>query len=118
MQKIKDFCNSNSNFNIETDKKILNDTNYITDVEEIQRRIKVLNQEIKKTLEEDLEKAKKRKKELEDKLANTHICYTCKQEIQNETMIKNIERIDRKELENGVILYGKENLNSYIENFE
>ena len=25
MQKIKDFCNSNSNFNIETDKKILND---------------------------------------------------------------------------------------------
>ena len=81
-------------------EKILNDTNYITDVEEIQRRIKVLNQEIKKTLEEDLEKAKKRKKELEDKLANTHICYTCKQEIQNETMIKNIERLDRKELEN------------------
>lgn len=81
-------------------EKILTDTNYITDVEEIQRRIKILNEEIKKTLQEDLIKAKKRKKELEDKLSNSHVCFTCKQEIQNETMIKNIERIDRKELEN------------------
>lgn len=31
--------------------------------------------------------------------------------------IKYLSDDDRKELENGVILYGKENLNSYIENF-
>lgn len=35
-----------------------------------------------------------------------------------EIAIKYLSDDDRKELENGVILYGKENLNSYIENFE
>lgn len=35
-----------------------------------------------------------------------------------EISIKYLSNDDRKELENGVILYGKENLNSYIENFE
>ena len=35
-----------------------------------------------------------------------------------EIAIKYLSNDDRKELENGVILYGKENLNSYIENFE
>ena len=35
-----------------------------------------------------------------------------------ENAIKYLSNDDRKELENGVILYGKENLNSYIENFE
>ena len=35
-----------------------------------------------------------------------------------EIAIKYLPNDDRKELENGVILYGKENLNSYIENFE
>ena len=35
-----------------------------------------------------------------------------------EITIKYLSNDDRKELENGVILYGKENLNSYIENFE
>ena len=35
-----------------------------------------------------------------------------------EIVIKYLSNDDRKELENGVILYGKENLNSYIENFE
>ena len=36
----------------------------------------------------------------------------------NEIAIKYLSNDDRKEMENGVILYGKENLNSYIENFE
>ena len=35
-----------------------------------------------------------------------------------EIAIKYLSDDDRKALENGVILYGKENLNSYIENFE
>ena len=35
-----------------------------------------------------------------------------------EIAIKYLSNDDRKELENGVVLYGKENLNSYIENFE
>ena len=35
-----------------------------------------------------------------------------------EIAITYLSNDDRKELENGVILYGKENLNSYIENFE
>ena len=35
-----------------------------------------------------------------------------------EIATKYLSNDDRKELENGVILYGKENLNSYIENFE
>ena len=35
-----------------------------------------------------------------------------------EIAIKYLSDDDRKDLENGVILYGKENLNSYIENFE
>ena len=35
-----------------------------------------------------------------------------------EIATKYLSNDDRKELENGVILYGKESLNSYIENFE
>lgn len=80
-------------------EKILKGTNELTDLEELKRRMGVLNEEIKKILEVDLANAKVRKKELEEKLSNKHICYSCKQEITNETMIKNIERLDRKELE-------------------
>lgn len=81
-------------------EKLLTGCNDLNNIEELKRRIKVLENEIQQILKVDLENAKKRKAQLEEKLSNKHICYSCKQEITNETMIKNIEKIDRKELEN------------------
>ena len=37
---------------------------------------------------------------------------------KTEIAVKYLSLEDINELENGVVLYGKENLNSYIENFE
>ena len=81
-------------------EKILQGAGDVNNIEELRRRIKVLSEEIKDILEVDLNKAKTRKKQLEEKLANKHFCYSCKQEITDERMIRNIEKLDRKELEN------------------
>ena len=80
-------------------EKLLNGSANVTNIEEIQRRIKRFEEMIKQILEVDLAEAKNKKKELENKLSNKHVCYYCKQEIKNEVMIRNIEQLDRKELE-------------------
>ena len=80
-------------------EKLLQGATAVTNIEEIQRKISNYNEKLKQILKVDLELAKKRKTELEEKLSKKHICYTCKQEIKNETMIKNLEHLDRKELE-------------------
>lgn len=80
-------------------EKLLNGSASVTNIEEIQRRIKRFEEMIKQILEVDLKEAKKKRTELETKLSNKHICYSCKQEIKNEAVIKNIEFLDRKELE-------------------
>ena len=72
-------------------------------LEDIKRKIKLLEEKLSKTLKEDLVNAKEKKKKIEEKINNVSSvnseCPVCKQKIVNEALRKALERQYNKELE-------------------
>ena len=98
-------------------EKILQGKNDLLNIDDIKEKIKKLYDKINQIITVELMNAKERKLKVEEKLNNSHICYTCKQEIKNQKMIENIERLDRIELQNlkDKIINMKLNAKSYLE---
>lgn len=72
-------------------------------LEDIKRKIKLLEEKLSKILKEDLVNAKEKKKKIEEKINNVSSvnseCPVCKQKIVNEALRKALERQYNKELE-------------------
>ena len=72
-------------------------------LEDIKRKIKLLEEKLSKILKEDLVNAKEKKKKIEEKINNVSSvnseCPVCKQKIVNEALRKVLERQYNKELE-------------------
>ena len=72
-------------------------------LEDIKRKIKLLEEKLSKILKEDLVNAKDKKKKIEEKINNVSSvnseCPVCKQKIVNEALRKALERQYNKELE-------------------
>lgn len=72
-------------------------------LEDIKRKIKLLEEKLSKILKEDLVNAKEKKKKIEEKINNLSSvnseCPVCKQKIVNEALRKALERQYNKELE-------------------
>ena len=72
-------------------------------LEDIKRKIKLLEEKLSKILKEDLVKAKEKKNKIQEKLNNVSSvnseCPVCKQKIVNEALRKALERQYNKELE-------------------
>ena len=72
-------------------------------LEDIKRKIKLLEEKLSKILKEDLVNAKEKKNKIQEKLNNVSLvnskCPVCKQKIVNEALRKVLERQYNKELE-------------------
>ena len=72
-------------------------------LEDIKRKIKLLEEKLSKILKEDLVNAKEKKNKIQEKLNNVSLvnskCPVCKQKIVNEALRKALERQYNKELE-------------------